>query len=164
MTQEFPLCGHATLASSHVLFTTHHPDASVLHFETMSGLLIARRMEGGSIQLDFPADAGVLTNAVEGKDLDKLVMGVRKACSSVERLDLEVVCYAKGELGWVVELSTNVDLEELKIDSMAELVSLLDSWRRGGAEPAVTFAEGVGRYGHLHSAWLWFRRHPLASV
>jgi PhzF family phenazine biosynthesis protein len=52
---EVPLCGHATLASAHVLFELGRakPDA-VLGFETLSGRLTAAR-EGDWIRLDFPA-------------------------------------------------------------------------------------------------------------
>ncbi len=52
---EVPLCGHATLASAHVLFETarEKPDAEIA-FETLSGRLLAAR-EGGWIRLDFPA-------------------------------------------------------------------------------------------------------------
>jgi PhzF family phenazine biosynthesis protein len=51
---EVNLCGHATLASAHVIF--HHldyPDA-VIHFATASGRLSVRR-EGDWLTLDFPA-------------------------------------------------------------------------------------------------------------
>lgn len=50
---EVNLCGHATLASAHVIF--HHldyPDA-VIHFATASGRLSVRR-EGDWLTLDFP--------------------------------------------------------------------------------------------------------------
>ncbi|MBA7847271.1 PhzF family phenazine biosynthesis protein [Klebsiella sp. RHBSTW-00484] len=51
---EVNLCGHATLASAHVIF--HHldfPDA-VIHFATASGLLTVSR-DGDWLTLDFPA-------------------------------------------------------------------------------------------------------------
>lgn len=54
---EVPLCGHATLASAHVIF--HHvlPDASQLVFVTrQSGELTVRRDGDGSLTMDFPAD------------------------------------------------------------------------------------------------------------
>jgi len=51
---EVDLCGHATLASAHVLWTQGHSDASELRFETRSGTLKALR-RGGQIELDFPA-------------------------------------------------------------------------------------------------------------
>lgn len=49
------LCGHATLASAHVLFETGRlGPAETARFQTRSGLLTAVR-EGDSIVLDFPA-------------------------------------------------------------------------------------------------------------
>ena len=54
-TVEVPLCGHATLASAHVLWETGRldPDATA-QFHTLSGLLTARKV-GVRIELNFPA-------------------------------------------------------------------------------------------------------------
>ena len=58
-TVEVDLCGHATLASAHVLWEEGHvPGKEKLRFQTRSGVLTAeRRTKGGEvwIQLDFPA-------------------------------------------------------------------------------------------------------------
>ncbi len=52
---EVDLCGHATLASAHLLFEDGHLDAAeTAHFHCRSGLLTARRL-GAEIELDFPA-------------------------------------------------------------------------------------------------------------
>jgi PhzF family phenazine biosynthesis protein len=52
---EVPLCGHATLASAHVLFETGRAaPGRPVRFHTRSGLLVARRA-GPGIELDFPA-------------------------------------------------------------------------------------------------------------
>jgi PhzF family phenazine biosynthesis protein len=54
-TLEVDLCGHATLASAHVLWDEGHLHAEQqAHFYTRSGLLTAKR-EGAWIVLDFPA-------------------------------------------------------------------------------------------------------------
>lgn len=57
---EVALCGHATLASAHVLWETAAlaPD-EVARFHTRSGLLTAARLADGRIELDFPARAAV---------------------------------------------------------------------------------------------------------
>ncbi|MEM6747737.1 MAG: PhzF family phenazine biosynthesis protein [Pseudomonadota bacterium] len=52
---EVPLCGHATLASAHVLYTEFGETSDRLTFETKSGPLHVVRQEGGYI-LDLPAD------------------------------------------------------------------------------------------------------------
>ncbi len=55
-TSEVDLCGHATLATAHVLWEEGHiPAGAVPRFETRSGVLSARRGPDG-IELDFPAE------------------------------------------------------------------------------------------------------------
>ncbi|MET7694233.1 PhzF family phenazine biosynthesis protein [Streptomyces sp. NPDC005483] len=50
---EVDMCGHATLATAHVLFSTGiHRDP--VRFATRSGVLVATPGEDGSITLDFP--------------------------------------------------------------------------------------------------------------
>ena len=54
-TVEVDLCGHATLASAHVLWEENHlPGSETARFHTKSGLLTAERRDG-RIWLDFPA-------------------------------------------------------------------------------------------------------------
>ena len=55
-TVEVDLCGHATLASAHLLWDESKlPAGEKARFHTRSGLLTAWR-EGGSIRMDFPAE------------------------------------------------------------------------------------------------------------
>jgi predicted PhzF superfamily epimerase YddE/YHI9 len=67
---EIDLCGHATLASAHVLRQTGMVDgATALTFHTRSGPLSAA-FAGDTIELDFPADPvtpGPLPASVEGQ-------------------------------------------------------------------------------------------------
>jgi PhzF family phenazine biosynthesis protein len=51
---EVPLCGHATLASGHVLFSELGLEAPVVTFDTQSGPLTVRR-DGELYEMDFPA-------------------------------------------------------------------------------------------------------------
>ena len=54
-TVEVELCGHATLASAHILWETGRlPLAAPARFHSLSGLLTAVR-QGDAIELDFPA-------------------------------------------------------------------------------------------------------------
>ncbi|MCX2981517.1 PhzF family phenazine biosynthesis protein [Halieaceae bacterium IMCC14734] len=53
-TVEVDLCGHATLATAHVLFNELAYSAPEIRFTTRGGWLTARR-SGASISLDFPA-------------------------------------------------------------------------------------------------------------
>ncbi|MHC3452720.1 PhzF family phenazine biosynthesis protein [Streptomyces prasinus] len=50
---EVALCGHATLATAHVLHTTGSHEGPV-RFTTRSGVLVAAPAEDGSVTLDFP--------------------------------------------------------------------------------------------------------------
>ncbi|MER5435366.1 PhzF family phenazine biosynthesis protein [Streptomyces sp. NPDC002588] len=50
---EVDMCGHATLATAHVLHTTG-AHVGAVRFATRSGVLIATPAEDGSITLDFP--------------------------------------------------------------------------------------------------------------
>jgi PhzF family phenazine biosynthesis protein len=52
---EVPLCGHATLASAHVLLCEMGVDAPILTFDTLSGPLTVKRLESGGYEMDFPA-------------------------------------------------------------------------------------------------------------
>jgi predicted PhzF superfamily epimerase YddE/YHI9 len=55
---EVDLCGHATLASAHVLWEEGHlPPSDAARFHTRSGILSASR-SSGMIWLDFPATPG----------------------------------------------------------------------------------------------------------
>ncbi len=53
-TLEVSLCGHATLASAHVLFEEVGTTAEALTFDSRSGPLVVRRGEAG-LEMDFPA-------------------------------------------------------------------------------------------------------------
>lgn len=55
-TIEAPLCGHATLASAHVLFAELGLPAGLITFDTQSGPLTVRRSER-LYEMDFPAAA-----------------------------------------------------------------------------------------------------------
>lgn len=49
------LCGHATLASAHVLFSTGLIDSETVKFDTLSGALTAKHLKiDDEIELDFP--------------------------------------------------------------------------------------------------------------
>ena len=53
---EVDLCGHATLASAHILWSEGFLASSeTARFHTRSGLLQARLLDGGWIEMDFPA-------------------------------------------------------------------------------------------------------------
>lgn len=115
---EFPLCGHGTLASAHVLFTELEEAGEVVSvvFETtMSGTLGAKRVAGGGIELDFPADVQLLERSAAEEVRE------RKVKEAVETLGVaglgnKVRGWAKGRLAWIVELDKDVPLESLRLN------------------------------------------------
>src|SRR5690606_7475256 len=62
---EVPLCGHATLASAHVLFSTGLAKGDeTISFETKSGILTCTR-EDGWIVMDLPANPPKTSMAID---------------------------------------------------------------------------------------------------
>jgi len=86
---EVALCGHATLASAHVLWEDGHlPVDKPALFHTKSGLLTAVR-DGGLISMDFPARPVVECDPPEGL---------------IESLGVNPVTVARNESDFLVEL------------------------------------------------------------
>jgi len=52
---EIDLCGHATLASAHVLFRELGQPGDLVTFDSRSGPLTVARRDDGKLELDFPA-------------------------------------------------------------------------------------------------------------
>ena len=58
---EVYLCGHATLATSHVLFEKGFvPSGAPVQFETLSGTLTVNREASGLLVMDFPAEPATM--------------------------------------------------------------------------------------------------------
>ncbi len=79
---EVHLCGHATLATCHALWSTRRADhAEPLLFETLSGRLSCVRSSDGGIRMDFPATVPEESKLPDGllaaMRLDSVVSGWR---------------------------------------------------------------------------------------
>jgi PhzF family phenazine biosynthesis protein len=113
---EVELCGHATLASAHHLLTDLgvDPGGAPLRFVTLSGVLTARPLRDGWIQLDFPVDHPVETEAPDGL-LEAL--GVEKALT-----------VARGRSDWLVEVPCPEEVRGVRPD-MDALMALGDGGR-----------------------------------
>ncbi|KIJ54012.1 hypothetical protein M422DRAFT_64233 [Sphaerobolus stellatus SS14] len=76
---EFPLCGHATLATSSVIFAERTgvfklpPEQTELRFETMSGILSARVLQDKRIELDLPAGEAFPIEESQKSSMDKII-------------------------------------------------------------------------------------------
>ncbi|KAK4700953.1 trans-2,3-dihydro-3-hydroxyanthranilate isomerase, partial [Phenoliferia sp. Uapishka_3] len=117
---EVPLCGHATLATSHILFKLR-PLLHTLKFTTLSGLLIARNLRSpgsatNSIALNFPADHKALKTYSVG-DGERYETALAVALAAAPALDGKVlgVAWTGGGMGCLVEVAAEVDLEGLEV-------------------------------------------------
>lgn len=54
---EVKLCGHATLASAHIIFTILGHEGDTIIFHSKSGPLKVSKLSNGKLRLDFPANA-----------------------------------------------------------------------------------------------------------
>lgn len=70
---EIELCGHATLATAHILFTEYHYNKNEIIFNTKYSGTIRVRKEGKFLTLNFPVDR--ITKAIPPK---KLITGIGK--------------------------------------------------------------------------------------
>ena len=92
-TVEMPLCGHATLASAHVLWKTGAmPKDATIRFRTRSGVLTAKLADGW-IELDFPLLAADWVDVPPGLDD---VLGSAIAAAATSRFDLLVELKSEG--------------------------------------------------------------------
>ncbi|MET0065072.1 MAG: PhzF family phenazine biosynthesis protein [Candidatus Thiodiazotropha sp.] len=106
-TTEVNLCGHATLASAHVLRTHTRIAGDTIRFFTRSGVLLARFNDLG-IELDFPADP-VVASAPEAD-----LVGI---------LGQPIVATAQGREDWLVELASEHAIAQCRPD-MTRLAAL----------------------------------------
>lgn len=87
-TVEVDLCGHATLASAHVLWTTGRvKKGNAIRFHTKSGVLTCQSA-GTRIEMDFPAEPAV---AVASPAEEAFALGVTPVFVGRNRMDLFVV-------------------------------------------------------------------------
>jgi PhzF family phenazine biosynthesis protein len=106
-TVEIPLCGHATLASAHILWETESlPIEDEARFETMSGTLIARRI-GKQIEMDFPTIESDPTELPEA--LHKALGVTPKRVGITRTLGKKIANY-------LIELSSETEVRQLKPD------------------------------------------------
>ncbi len=97
---EVKLCGHATLASAHVLWETDATNNSVINFLTLSGKLIAQKL-GNTIELTFPGEPLTKTTFPEGM---------------IEALGIRPIYMGKTDVRYFAELSSADEVRALKPD------------------------------------------------
>ncbi len=102
---EVALCGHATLATAHVLWSEGVvPLRENLTFKTQSGQLTATPAGDGHIQLDFPATAPTTGPPPAGL---------------VEALGVECVASGRSDFDWLVETDSATAVRQANPDFRA---------------------------------------------
>ncbi len=101
-TVEVKLCGHATLAAAHIMFTELGYDKKEIVFHSASGKLVVSKVVGNLIQLDFPAnEAAPVTDLPDGL---------------LEGLKVENVQVFKSSFDYMVVLDSQKAIEDLQPD------------------------------------------------
>jgi len=122
-TQEFKLCGHATLASSSVLFADEKlvpKDVHQIQFSTLAGILTARRIlseSGGAprFEIELPASDIDQTSEEVVKKAREVVLRATSADVSVQYVG---VCSSMMyEWYMLIEIDGKVPLKGMKVNS-----------------------------------------------
>jgi PhzF family phenazine biosynthesis protein len=99
---EVALCGHATLASAHVLWGMDRAGRDAIGFHTHKcGRLTATLLSSGKIQLDFPAKPAAPCSPAPGL---------------LESLGAAAVAVARNEFDFLVELKSEAEVRSLQPD------------------------------------------------
>ncbi|MFV1883142.1 MAG: PhzF family phenazine biosynthesis protein [Balneola sp.] len=91
---EVDLCGHATLASAHVLFEKLGYSKEEIKFETRSGRLIVRK-EGDHLAMDFPSDK---MEQVQGPPILYQALGIKPNIFTFKSDDYMIVLDSEREI------------------------------------------------------------------
>lgn len=114
---EVVLCGHATIAASHALFTTIHQfeKSNRIEFETLSGTLSSEKEFNGAISLDFPADNSLRLPTSEE---EKVIIDALAAIPSLSRngTTASFKHILVGGLGCVIEVDESIRLKGLDMN------------------------------------------------
>jgi len=99
------LCGHATLASAHVLWEAGRlPADREARFHTLGGLLSASRNGDGMIQMDFPTKPSTPVEAPRGL---------------TEALGVRLISVRSNRMDYLVELADESSVRGLRPDLRA---------------------------------------------
>ena len=105
-TTEVKLCGHATLASAHVLFEHLKYEGSLIKFHCLSGVLTTERSQYG-LSLDLPIEP------VKPVVVSKMISDA--VCAQVQE------AYEADDLVVVLSDASEVEIYEPKLDRLANL-------------------------------------------
>jgi PhzF family phenazine biosynthesis protein len=88
-TDEINLCGHGTLASGFALsLRPEYKDIELFKFNTLSGELTTRKLEDGSLEMNFPALVPEKVSAAEYAEYEACVQRAIKGISKPRIVDI----------------------------------------------------------------------------
>jgi PhzF family phenazine biosynthesis protein len=119
---EIKLCGHATLATAHVIFQEHLTTGELIEFDSLSGILKVRK-SGDKLTLDFPLQStgAVLERQAIQQMIGTEVKNVVQACDDI-----------------IVELPNENEVRKLDIPA--------SSWAQLECRGVIVTAKGSGDY------------------
>jgi PhzF family phenazine biosynthesis protein len=147
---EVPLCGHATLATSAVIFQELSNPAHEIQFETKSGRLSARR-ESTRIALDFPVQD---FRPVAASPAVLAALGVR---------EVEAACRTRNDRNLLLHLRNNREVSEVTPD----FVLLRAAGEKEGFLGVIVTASGAGQYDFVSryfAPWVGIDEDPVTGT
>ena len=146
---EVKLCGHATLATAAVLFFEYGVELDEIYFETLSGTLSARKVDG-SVALNFP-----ITEPKEISSPDELLaaLGIKEAVN---------VSYSEEITDILVELDNHEQIRNLEPDFNKLLDLDLDIEIRG----VIVTSKGFKNYdfvSRFFAPWYGINEDPVTG-
>ncbi len=156
-TTEVPLCGHATLASGHVLRSLGH--APPYHFGSASGPLFVHSEPDGALRLDFPSDE---CTVVEHSEQVLAALGLTDAVASLSGVFNYIVQVASPDI--VDGLTPN--FSALRAIDLGDEVMVLSVTAPGGAESdaAPEGSAGPDVVSRVFAVWAGIDEDPVTGV
>ena len=113
---EIDLCGHATLAAAHILFTELGYQQNIIHFETVKAGVLTVKKDGDKYMMDFPSRPPEVAEAPDGLIT---ALGGKKPLQVLRSRDYVVVYETEDDIK-----NINPDfLALIKIDSLGIIVT-----------------------------------------
>lgn len=106
-TKEVDLCGHATLASGHVVLNRLDPEAPFVAFSTRSGVLRVERDSSHTLRMELPADP---------RPIAEPDPSLRQTLSTILGLEPKALL---GGSTWIAVLDSEHDVSDLRPDVAA---------------------------------------------
>ena len=114
---EIDLCGHATLASAHIIFTEFGYNESTIHFETVKAGTLTVKKDGDKYTMDFPSRPPIPIELPNG--LAEALGGEKRPLAAYRSRDYFIVYNSEDE---ILELSPDF-FALSKLDTVGVIVT-----------------------------------------